>query len=107
MTHKPTTSKNPLVPMPTEILDAAKLVYQAGVSEARAPAIFGINRYTFLKLLGDDGRGLYQSRIVARVRECFSQEALEKFIQAHNDLEKAKATYSSIASPTSENNNPL
>lgn len=107
MTHKNTTSKKPLGPMPTEILDAVKLVYQAGVSEVHAPIIFGTNRQTFLKLLGDDGRGLYQSRVVDLVKKCFNPKTLKKLIQAHNDLVKAKAAYAAIISPTSLNNKSL
>jgi len=105
--HKKSPSQKPLGPMPTEILDAVKRVYQAGVSEVHAPVIFGTNRQTFFKLLGDDGRGLYQSRVVSRVQKCFSPESLEELIQAHNNLVKAKAAYAAITSPTSQNNKSL
>ena len=107
MTHKPTTSKNPLVPMPTEILDAAKLVYQAGVSEVHAPVIFGTNRPIYLKLRSDDGRGLYQTRVVDLVKKCFNPKTLKKLIQAHNDLVKAKAAYAAIVDPMSTKYNSL
>jgi hypothetical protein len=82
--------------MPAHVLDAARRLYQSGMSDAQVGLALGVNRQTAIRMVKDDGTFNYHSRIADRARAVYDEKACEQLIYAHFNVVAAKAAYQEL-----------
>jgi len=90
--------------MPFTILDAARRLYQAGMSEMQASTALGVNRMTFVRMLKDDGTFSYHSRVVEQATRCYDGGLCENLLYAHLAVVAAKAAYREVLDALEQRN---